>query len=237
MCLGECWQPRGEKLSAQRSQDKERGKGKISGSLGGPCFRSNFFLFFKKNFPLYWPIADSLVAQIVKNLLATQETWVRSLDWEDPVAKRRATHSSILAWRIPWTEESDGLQSMGSQRVGHDWATNTFTFNIEAKQDGTSGKESASKRPRRHGLDPWVGEIPWSRKWKLTPVSFLEKSQGQRSLAGYGQWGCQESDTTEHRHTQCCDSFQWTVKGLSYTYTCIHSPPNQFLRLIPATLL
>ena len=56
-----------------------------------------------------------------------QETWVWSLGWEDPLEKEMATHSSILAWRISWTEEPGGLQSMGSQRVGHDWATNTHT--------------------------------------------------------------------------------------------------------------
>ena len=60
---------------------------------------------------------------MVKNLSAMQETWVRSLGWEDPLEKEMATHSSILAWRIPWTEEPGGLQSMGSQRVGHDLAT------------------------------------------------------------------------------------------------------------------
>jgi len=48
------------------------------------------------------------------------ETWVQSLGWEDPLEKEMATHSSILAWRIPWTEEPGGLQSTGSQRVGHD---------------------------------------------------------------------------------------------------------------------
>ena len=53
------------------------------------------------------------------------------LDWEDPLEKEMATHSRILAWRIPWTEELDGLQSMGLQRVGHDWATNTFTFTLK----------------------------------------------------------------------------------------------------------
>ena len=53
----------------------------------------------------------------VKNLLAVQETWVPSLDWEDPLEKGMATHSSIFAWKIPWAEEPDGLQSMGSQRV------------------------------------------------------------------------------------------------------------------------
>ena len=62
----------------------------------------------------------SLVAQSVKNLPAVQETQVRSLGWEDPLEKEMATHSSILAWKISWTEEPAGLQSMGLQRVGHD---------------------------------------------------------------------------------------------------------------------
>ena len=62
----------------------------------------------------------SLVAQMVKNLPAMQETLVRSLGREDPLEKEMATHSSILAWRIPWTEEPSGLQSTGLQRVGHD---------------------------------------------------------------------------------------------------------------------
>ena len=62
----------------------------------------------------------SLVAQMVKNLPAMQDARIRSLGWEDPLEKGMATHSSILAWRIPRTEESGGLQSMGSQGVGHD---------------------------------------------------------------------------------------------------------------------
>ena len=65
----------------------------------------------------------SLVAQRLKRLPVLQETWVRSLGREDPLEKEMATHSSILAWRIPWTEEPGGLQSTGSKRVGHDWAT------------------------------------------------------------------------------------------------------------------
>ena len=59
---------------------------------------------------------------MVKNPPAMQETQVQSLGQEDPLEKEMATHSSILAWRIPWTEDPDGLQSMGSQRVGHDLA-------------------------------------------------------------------------------------------------------------------
>ena len=61
-----------------------------------------------------------MVAQTVKNLPAMQETWVQSLGWEDALEKEMATHSRILAWRIPWTEEPGGLQAMLLQRVGHD---------------------------------------------------------------------------------------------------------------------
>ena len=62
----------------------------------------------------------SLVAQLVKNLPAMEETQVQFLGWEDPLEKEMATHSSILAWKISWTEGPRGLQSMGSQRVRHD---------------------------------------------------------------------------------------------------------------------
>ena len=64
---------------------------------------------------------------MVKNLPTMQEIWVQSLGWEDPLEEGMATHSSILAWRIPWTEEPGGLQSVGLQRVRHDWATKHST--------------------------------------------------------------------------------------------------------------
>ena len=70
------------------------------------------------DYPLQYSWA-SLVAQLVKNLPAMQETWVQTLGWEDPLEKGIATCSSVLAWRIPWTEEPGGPQSMGSQRVRH----------------------------------------------------------------------------------------------------------------------
>ena len=76
-----------------------------------------FYKFFSKYFYLFWV---SLVAQRLKHLPAMRETQVQSLGWEDPLEKEMATHSSIHAWRIPWTEEPGGLQSMGSQRTGHD---------------------------------------------------------------------------------------------------------------------
>ena len=79
----------------------------------------------------------SLVAQIVKNLPGVQETQVRSLGREVPLEKGMATHSSNLAWRIPWTEEAGRLQSTRLQRVGHDWATNTLTryFGMWGEED------------------------------------------------------------------------------------------------------
>ena len=70
-------------------------------------------------YPLQYSWA-SLVAQSVKNPPAMHEIWIRSLGWEDPLEEGMATHSSLLAWRILWTEEPGRLQSMGSQRAGHD---------------------------------------------------------------------------------------------------------------------
>ena len=76
---------------------------------------------------------------MVKNLPTVQETWVQFLAQEDPLGKEMATHSSILAWRIPWTEEPGGLQSMGWERVRHDWATNTDRWSLPLASCVTSG--------------------------------------------------------------------------------------------------
>ena len=83
--------------------------------------------------------------------------------------KAMATHSSTLAWKIPWTEGPGGLQSMGSLGVGHDWATSLSLFSF----------------------------MHWRRKWQPTPVFLPGESQGQGSLAGCCLWGHTESDTTE----------------------------------------
>ena len=83
--------------------------------------------------------------------------------------KALATHSSTLAWKIPWTEEPDGLQSMGSWRAGHDWATSLLLFTF----------------------------MHWRRKWRPTPVFLPGESQGPGSLVGYRLWGRTESDMTE----------------------------------------
>jgi len=78
-----------------------------------------FKLNYKNLLGILKQIGASLVAQMVKGLPAVRETWVQSLGWEDPLEKEMATHSGILALKITWMEEPGRLQSMGSQRVGH----------------------------------------------------------------------------------------------------------------------
>ena len=144
-------------------------------------------------------LGSSLVAQMVKNLSAMWEIQVWSLDQEDPWEKGMATHSSIIAWRIPWTQEPGGLQflgsqsqtvathsstlawkipwteqparlqSMGSQRVGHNWATSLLLFTF----------------------------MHWRRKWQPTPAFLSGESQGRGSLVGCRLCGRTELDTTE----------------------------------------
>ena len=93
-------------------------------SAGGPSWIPGSGRFPEERIgsPLPYSWA-SLVAQLVKNPPAMRDTWVRSLGWEDTLEKGQATHCSILAWRTPWTEELDRLQSIRLQRVGHNWAS------------------------------------------------------------------------------------------------------------------
>ena len=120
--------------------------GKVDIHIGRLCGHPSTELWFSREIELYvythtqrhtnthahthkntWA---SLVAQMVKNLPVMQEIWVQSQGWEGPLEKGMATHSSILAWRIQWTEEPGGLQSMRLQRVGHNWVTFTFALYI-----------------------------------------------------------------------------------------------------------
>ena len=120
----------------------------------------------------------SLVAQTVKNLLAMQETWVPSLGWEDPLEKEMATHSSILAWRIPWTEEPGRLQSMGLQRVRHDWTTFTsfqkFMLDFQRWWRNRTGRPlSPSQIPQKNISTP-------SKLHKTTSVGWQRTSGNQK---------------------------------------------------------
>ena len=84
---------------------------------------------------------------MVKSLPSMQETWVRSLGWEDPLEEGMATHSIILAWRIPWTEEPGRLQSMGLQRVRHDWATKHAHVIPQSDRTGDGSQVSQISKP------------------------------------------------------------------------------------------
>ena len=108
----------------------------------------------------------SLVAQMVKNLPAMQETEVWSLGWEDPLEKGVAIHSSILAWRIPWTEEPGGLQSMGSQRVTQDWAMFTYFFIWPPHPSSPVWNSPASNSLLRWPIQsPSLGSITMEDPW------------------------------------------------------------------------
>ena len=104
--------------------------------------------------------------------VAKSRTWLSDFTFTfhfHALEKEMATHSSTLAWKIPWTEEPDRVQSTGSLRVGHDWVT-SLSFSTF---------------------------MHWRRKWQPTPVLLPGESHGQRGLVGCSPWGHTESDTTE----------------------------------------
>ena len=119
----------------------------------------------------------SLVAHTVKRLPAMLETWVPSLDWEDPLEKEMATHSSILAWKIPWTEEPGRLQSMRSQRVRYDWATLLYSACKLKKQGGYT--------------QPWCTPFPiWNQSVVLCSVLMVASWPAYRFLKRELRWSC-----------------------------------------------
>ena len=117
----------------------------------------------------------------VNHLSAMQETQVQSLGWEDPLEKEMATHSSTLAWKIPWTEELGRLQSMGSQRVRHDWVTSLEVFTMDTEV------ESDPKETRGQNIE---GRRQVTTSWHWNNLGVVEKQQG-------GHWG--ESKINERK--------------------------------------
>ena len=92
-----------------------------------------------------------------KESTAMQETWVWSLGWEDPLEEGMATHSTILAWRIPWTEEPGGLQFMGSQKIGHNWETNKKKREWEKKPTSSTG--DGSEESEKKEFSDWKQKV------------------------------------------------------------------------------
>ena len=122
---------------------------------------------------------DYYIHTTVKNLPAIQETWIWSLGWEDPLEKGMATHSRILAWRVPWTEEPAGLQSMGWQRVEQDWMTKHTAHKAFINNTAMLVRPEclAALKGRR-------------RRWHPTPILLPGESHRQRSLVDYSLWDC-----------------------------------------------
>ena len=141
------------------------------------------------------------MAQAAKRLPTMREIWIWSLGLEDPLEKEIATHSSTLAWKISWIGEPCRLQSIGSQRVGHDWTislslSGALVVKSPPTSEGDVGEMSSVSEPtcqwrrcRRNEFNPWVWKIPWKRAWQSTPVFLPEESHGQRSLVVYNPWG------------------------------------------------
>ena len=118
--------------------------------------------------PKYWSFSFSIIpSKEIPGLISFRICFNSQLAL--PSGKAMAPHSSTVAWKIPWMEEPGGLQSMGSLRVGHDWANSLSLFTF----------------------------LHWRRKLQPTPVFLPGESQGQRSLVGCHLWGRTESDTTE----------------------------------------
>ena len=151
---------------------------------------------FQRNMSLPTPVGRcpichwraSLVAQRVKQLPAMWETRVQSLGREVPLEKEMATHSSILAWRILWMEEPDGLQSMGSQRVGHDWASSLHF---------TSSKNEVArpKQKQQSVVDVSGGE---SKVWCHKEQNCI-RTWNVRSM-NHGKLAVVKQEMNEHQH-------------------------------------
>ena len=124
----------------------------------------------------------SLVPQMVKNLPAMQETWVWSLDPEDPLEKGMATYSNILAWRIPWTEEPGGLPSMGSQRIMHDWVTNTS--HIELWSQTMNGIIPGIPQLTKYICRHVTGHLASQRKPEICPVLWSSSERPASTTGG-----------------------------------------------------
>ena len=139
---------------------------------------------------LFFSFGDSLVAQRLKHLPGMLDTRVRSLGQEDPLEKEMATHSSTLAWRIPWRGEPGRLQSMGSQRAGHHWVNSLHFTSLKVlifrSFPGGSEVKAFACNVGDQGSILGLGRFPWRRKWQLSTVFLPGESHGGRWATVHG---------------------------------------------------
>ena len=179
-----------------------------------------FFFFFS------W---TSLVAQTVKHLSTMRETQVRALGWEDPLEKEMAIHSSIIAWKIPRTEEPGRLQSMGSQRVGHDWATSLSFFFSSKQFSAIKTFASLLKCVSIVHINVWLIYSLYFRCPFKPPLSvevvggsydFTSGSSGKESTCNAGGRGNQNSITGLGRYLG-------RGNGNPFQFSCLENPTDR----------
>ena len=159
----------------------------------------------------------SLMAQTVKNLPAMQETWVQSLAQEDPLVKELATHSSALAWRIPWTEKPGRLKFMGSKRARYDWVTN---FHFSLSDVTYMWNPQNTKRKKKQLVDKT--ELQQTNRYRNRPV--VTRGWGRCNI-GVRKWevqtvGCKISYKgvlcNTANTTDICNNCKWKLTSKNY---------------------
>ena len=130
-------------------------------------------------------IKGFLVAQRVKNLPSMRKAWVQSLGQEDPLEQGMATQSSILAWKIPWTEESGWLWSTGSQKVGHDWTQTHIIANIEKPCTSWKGNRGGAFWNMKSKLDLAINHIQQRKTEVEMMLRFWGNHNGNKNHSLY----------------------------------------------------
>ena len=158
-----------------------------------------------------WPLWASLVAQTVKNQPAIQETQVWSLSWEDPLKKGMTTHSSILAWEMPWTERPGGLQCMGLQRVGHNWVPNIVSSSSSSSPVFIAAGVTRARTWRQHECpltDEWIKKM-----WCIYTVEYCTATKEHSNAI------CNSMDATRGDHTKWSKSDRERLIPYDIIYT------------------
>ena len=188
-------------------------------------------LCFKKTY--LW-VSPPLVAQVVKHLPTMQETQVQSLGQEDPLEREMATHSSILAWKTPWTEKPGGLQSMGSPRVRHDWATSLSSHQqIPTKEwEWRNGLLAVSVAGGR--LCGWLSQRSGREGCTVRPAWLLLTSSGQLSLPRHLKKKDRRATlfVSENTHWVQHPNAEWQVTRLVRTVLACQGLLEEYLILI-----